>query len=54
MGAIAKAAATYVTYPLQIAQSRLRADKKGKKDENGKMARALTVHYAHTTQSSPS
>lgn len=26
---IAKAAATYVTYPLQIAQSRLRADKKG-------------------------
>lgn len=38
MGALAKAAATYVTYPLQIAQSRLRADRKGKKDENGKMA----------------
>lgn len=28
MGAFAKAVATYVTYPLQIAQSKLRADKK--------------------------
>lgn len=30
MGAIAKAVATIFTYPLQIAQSRLRADKEGK------------------------
>lgn len=29
MGAVAKAAATFVTYPLQIAQSKLRNDKKG-------------------------
>lgn len=31
MGAIAKAVATVFTYPIQVAQSRLRADR-GKKD----------------------
>lgn len=41
MGAIAKAVATVFTYPLQIAQSRLRADKEGKYSGTASVLREL-------------